>query len=159
MMRGCLQVKCSCFDKSERIGDHLTEPQHLAWLSLNQPVIIHQPPGNYQAKVGCPTWKKRPFLRRSGSIRHEERPLISRLIAVLVVVERVAERRRRVKLVLVTSGLSLQGPAPEAARRRGTPAGGETAASRKGGRPLSSIATQKLPICLTLPTPPTWGER
>ena len=54
----------------------------------------------------------------------------------------------------------LAGPRPRgSSRRRGTPAGGETAASRKGGRPLSSIATQKLPICLTLPTPPTWGER
>ena len=36
----------------------------------------------------------------------------------------------------------------------------ERAASRKGGRPSSiEAATQKLPICLSLPTAPTWGER
>ena len=42
MMMGCLQVGAPALI-SERIGDHLTELQHLARLSLNQAVIMEHP--------------------------------------------------------------------------------------------------------------------
>ena len=45
MIMGCLQVALAAALTSERIGDHLTELQHLARLSLNQAVIMEHPPG------------------------------------------------------------------------------------------------------------------
>ena len=43
MMMGSLQVAAAAALTSERIGDHLTELQHLARLSLKQAVIMEHP--------------------------------------------------------------------------------------------------------------------
>ena len=45
MMMGCLQVTAAAALTGERIGDHLTELQHLARLSLNQAFIMEHPSG------------------------------------------------------------------------------------------------------------------